>query len=264
MVGMTSYDQQWTESAHDIPNPSIETVLAPREGEDPWSWDGKSALLLTGRGTFVVRRETHYSYAVRARRADFRTVFGDTGREFAREVSGSGPSGAIQLATRVPQEILSSAWSFLAAAWRAYGTEDILLLNFFPKERRYDLTHPSLSFASAGRVGYEQGPASPGAVRFGTIHSHPAVSAFHSETDDADVLGVPGIHVVIGDLDLPLPSLACVLSTGERCVHLHPADVFAPPSPCAFPPEWLQRPSQSSTVQRSGTPCVGEEVPHVS
>lgn len=229
-----------------VPHPPIEQIIVPLEGEDPWSWEGNSALFLTGRGAFVVRREAFYAYAAPATREDFRAAFGDTGREFAPE---RARWGVFKLAVRIPQRLLHEARSFLHAAWQRYGTEDILLLYFFHAEQRYALVHPQLRFSSVRDVGYACPPTPLEAVLFGSIHSHPCFPAFHSHKDDADIEGVPGLHIVLGDLDLADTSIVCVLSGAAGALHVSPEDVFDPsigdsfrfPRQGSFPAEWLVR-----------------------
>lgn len=46
-------------------------------------------------------------------------------------------------------------------------------------------------------------------LRFGTIHSHANISAFHSGVDDADEKHIDGFHVTIGHVDQPNCSYSC-------------------------------------------------------
>lgn len=242
MSGSYSHARQTTERRlGTVPEQAV--VLEP--GDSPWDVDGRPTLLITGRGVFVVRQEALYAYARRPTVRDFQAVFGDTGRELAYGRLWT----PFQLVHPLPLELLWRAWSYFAAAWSRYQTEDILFLLCHLNEKRYELQHPPLRFASEAGVGFEVPPAPAGAVTFGTFHSHPE-AAFHSETDDADVRRIPGLHVVIGNLasKAKLPHVACFFSAGEEPPFpVHFCDVFASPSPKtwakAFPPEWLVRPA---------------------
>lgn len=220
--------------------PPCQEVVIPKPGEDPWAWEGDRGFVLTGAGPFVLVRAPACSYARPARPEDFHATFGETGAAF---VSSSSSPVALRLAVLIPTLFLSQAWGFLRTAWRRYRTEDILLLYFYPAERRYELIHPTLECADQLGVGYELPPTPGGALHFGSFHSHPG-TAHHSSTDDADVRGTPGIHVVLGDLSQHLPSLTCVLSTGRECLEVDPTDLFdnlGQFTPADFPPEWLER-----------------------
>jgi len=62
-------------------------------------------------------------------------------------------------------------------------------------------------------------------LRIGDIHSHPC-TAFHSAGDVEDELGADGIHVVVGNLQLPVPQFTASLVVKGRRKPLAPADVL--------------------------------------
>lgn len=235
-------------------------VLVAEPGDDPWrGWEGVEALLLTGQGVLILRREATYRYAYPAQPSDFHRLFGATGRELVQP--GKHWRAVFTLDPPIPATLLAQAVHFFRAVWERYQTEDVLLLYYTPADRRWELCHPSLLWASAAEVGYEVPGTPAGALLFGTFHSHGAMPAGHSLQDDRDVLGVPGIHVVIGDVDLPIPSLTCVFSEGRMVLQVSAADLFGCAEAVPFPGAWLKRrrlPDHPGR-QRTAQPVDGKE-----
>ena len=99
-----------------------------------------------------------------------------------------------------------------------------MLLYFNQEAGRYELKIPKQQVAG-GHCRYEIGPTPTGWLRVGTIHSHAAADAFHSELDDEDERHDDGLHVTIGNLDGEV-SVACSLVVDGRRFPLKPSDVF--------------------------------------
>lgn len=129
----------------------------------------------------------------------------------------------------VPVAILTEIVAFFREVFRAHRAEAVALLYFNQAEKRYDLKIPKQQVAG-GHCRYEIGPTPTGWVRVGTIHSHAAADAFHSELDDEDERHDDGLHVTIGNLDGEV-SMACSLVVDGRRFMLKPSDVFEDASP---------------------------------
>jgi hypothetical protein len=129
----------------------------------------------------------------------------------------------------VPAAILAEIVAFFREVFRAHRAEAVALLYFTQAENRYELTIPKQQVAG-GHCRYEIGPTPTGWVRVGTIHSHAAADAFHSELDDEDERHDDGLHVTIGNLDGEV-SVACSLVVDGRRFTLKPSDVFDDASP---------------------------------
>ena len=131
----------------------------------------------------------------------------------------------------VPASILAEIVAFFREVFRAHRAEAVALLYFNQAEKRYDLKIPTQQVAG-GHCRYEIGPTPTGWVRVGTIHSHAAADAFHSELDDEDERHDDGLHVTIGNLDGEV-SVACSLVVDGRRFTLKPSEVFGDGGPSA-------------------------------
>lgn len=237
------------DSVPQVPTDRPQRVFAAVPGEDPWGKSEACYLMNTGAGPVVVRHEAFYAYARSARPEDFQAVYGDAGRELV--VPGRWDA-VLQLKHPIPQRILRQALAFLHDAWWQNRTEDILILLFSYESGEYSLCHPVLTAADSSGVEYERPAAPAGSLVFGSFHSHPhwygtSGSATHSETDDADVCGTPGLHMIVGLAGRRegLSSVACYLATsdGQRPLRIDPRGVFtaSPHERDLYPAEWLRR-----------------------
>ena len=131
----------------------------------------------------------------------------------------------------VPASILAEIVAFFREVFRAHRAEAVALLYFNQAEKRYDLKIPTQQVAG-GHCRYEIGPTPTGWLRVGTIHSHAAADAFHSELDDEDERHDDGLHVTIGNLDGEV-SVACSLVVDGRRFTLKQSEVFEDGGPSA-------------------------------
>ncbi len=156
---------------------------------------------------------------------------------------------------RIPAAILAEIVAFFREVFRAHRAEAVALLYFYQAEKRYDLKIPKQQVAG-GHCRYEIGPTPTGWVRVGTIHSHAAADAFHSELDDEDERHDDGLHVTIGNLDAEV-SVACSLVVDGRRFTLKPSDVFEDASPAIHAAEVREQTLQVvdlETVPRDSDP----------
>jgi hypothetical protein len=88
-------------------------------------------------------------------------------------------------------------------------------------------------------VFYDIPPTPDAAVRLGSLHSHGALDAHHSAADWDDDVASPGVHIVIGLVDCPIPSICCYASDGSRCYPVPFGDVFEQAEWPKAPDEWF-------------------------
>lgn len=194
---------------------------------------GRERLVVTPAGVFVVQRDHLWAQLRPATRADFRRFAGcrsPVPKEW----------GELVPQTPLPAQLLMQAVAFFREVWKRYYREDVLLVYLYYREKppRFELVHPPLISAVMDHVKCEIPETPTDAVRYGTLHSHGAMPAFHSLEDRRDDERSPGIHIIIGDVDKPLPTLMCVFSDGDRCEPVDPSAVFDFPS-AEFPNDWL-------------------------
>lgn len=124
----------------------------------------------------------------------------------------------------IPATVLAEIVAFFREVFRLHRAEAVVLLYFNQEDGRYELKIPKQQVAG-GHCRYEIGPTPPGWVRVGTIHSHAAADAFHSELDDEDERHDDGLHMTVGNLDGDA-SVVCSLVVDGRRFPLDPSDVL--------------------------------------
>jgi hypothetical protein len=124
----------------------------------------------------------------------------------------------------IPAGVLAEIVAFFREVFRVHRAEAVVLLYFDREAGRYELKIPKQQVAG-GHCRYEIGPTPRGWARVGTIHSHAAADAFHSELDEEDERHDDGLHVTIGNLDGDT-SVACSLVVDGRRFPLEASEVF--------------------------------------
>lgn len=94
-------------------------------------------------------------------------------------------------------------------------------------------------------VKYEMPMLPPHQVYMGDIHCHVDGSAYASATDTNDEVHRPGIHIVVGHIDAPIPQFYCdAVVDGQRFKVDNLSTVwegFSEPDTDSVPPEWVER-----------------------
>lgn len=132
--------------------------------------------------------------------------------------------GAEFLLPVIPAKILGETMAFFREVFRKHRAEAAVLLYLREEVGEYEIRIPSQRVAG-GHCQYEIGPNPPGCLRVGTIHSHGAAEAFHSELDDVDERYDDGFHVTIGSLHAK-PTVSCSLVVDGRRFELRPETVL--------------------------------------
>jgi hypothetical protein len=136
----------------------------------------------------------------------------------------SEQEGATFLLPVIPEKLLAETLAFFREVFRKYRAEAAVLLYLREEAREYEIRIPPQRVAG-GHCRYEVGPNPPGCIRVGTIHSHGAAEAFHSELDDIDEQYDDGLHVTIGSLHAK-PTVSCSLVVDGRRFDLRPEAVL--------------------------------------
>lgn len=145
----------------------------------------------------------------------------------------SGETLKLQNYTKLSMSDVILVHSFFKEVYRVHKSEAIVLFHKDnPDDAHYKVLVPEVTTASAGHLSYdaaqiaycetcricnptnvEKCPQCGGTdIRptqiYGTAHSHGAMSAFHSGTDDAHEKGQTGFHITFGKVDEPLVHIA--------------------------------------------------------
>jgi hypothetical protein len=205
-----------------------------REPEDPIYY------LVTGNGLFQVKRTPLFCSRIR--------VSGLSWLEKEQE-------RAEFLLPVIPAKILEETMAFFREVFRKYRAEAAVLLYLREGAGEYNIRIPPQTVAG-GHCQYEIGPNPPKCIRVGTIHSHGAAEAFHSELDDADEQYDDGLHVTIGSLHAK-PTVSCSLVVDGRRFDLRPEMVLE-----VMP--WLLEPTVrlEDSEEVTAEPAPGDSDPH--
>lgn len=109
------------------------------------------------------------------------------------------PIGMKILLPNIPRIVTAKVVRFFRAVYEEYKSEAVILLHF-SKEKGWETSVPAQT-VSAAKVDYDPKERLEGYNCMGTMHSHPMMSAFHSEIDIPDEAEQDGIHITIGDLN---------------------------------------------------------------
>lgn len=140
-------------------------------------------------------------------------------------------------AAKIPLDLVRRVAAFFRAVYKIHKSEAAGYL--FYRAGEWDFVVPSQT-ATGASAHYDQPPRREGWVIAGTIHSHAAMSAFHSGTDHKDEEGFDGVHITIGKLD-SVPEYSCsIVVQGVRRI-CDPSELIDGMTPVdAVPASWLE------------------------
>ncbi|MEX2136982.1 MAG: hypothetical protein WEB29_08570 [Chloroflexota bacterium] len=143
---------------------------------------------------------------------------------------------------KVPAALMGQVVGFFRAIWSRQKSEALALLSWDGES--FGLVIPEQR-AGVASVKHRLAPADvPNGVRLvGSVHSHGALSAGASLTDEADEADFDGVHmVVVGDVDERRPSYSAAIVVDGRRFGCRTALVLQRPRRFSSPPaEWLER-----------------------
>lgn len=126
---------------------------------------------------------------------------------------------------KLPRQLIGQAYDFFRAVYEQRKSEAMVDIVFNPdptarakraKRQGFDDLGYRLfvppQVASGGSVKCKRTPEHYNGQNVGTIHSHCDFGAFHSGTDKHDADGHDGLHITIGDVMKPMPSIAIMVA----------------------------------------------------
>jgi hypothetical protein len=143
----------------------------------------------------------------------------------------------LNLPAKVPVALLDQATAFFAAVFERHQSEAILLLYYRPATEQYEMVAPH-QYVTPLTCDYDLAPTPDGLVRVGTLHSHGALEAGHSDVDERDERYDDGLHFTVGSLDA-LPQVSCELVAGGRRFPVPLEQVLDRRRAEPVPAEWL-------------------------
>jgi hypothetical protein len=178
--------------------------------------------LLTRDGLFLVKTTPFFAAAVPARGIPW--------------LEAQDPEARLT-APLLPANLLLQALAFFRAVFTRYKSEAVVLLAWREATRAYELVIPHQT-VGGGHLEYEIKEFPAGLLRLGTIHSHAAVAAFHSERDNNDERYEDGFHLTLGNIDDDVTLSCSVVVQGLRG-HIPPEHLISP-----YPIPWDQAPPE--------------------
>ena len=140
-------------------------------------------------------------------------------------------------APKIPLQLYCTVLAFMAAVYRKYKSEALVLLTF--DDGKWGLHVPKQKVSATG-IDYRNDDH----IRaVGSIHSHPGMTHRPSGTDEHDELDFDGIHIVTAAFE-PIPSLiTCMGVANGRRFEFRPWQIIEGLARVKsdFPADWLAR-----------------------
>lgn len=123
----------------------------------------------------------------------------------------------------MPIRIVAHVLGFFRKVYEEYRSEAVIILHYNEKNGNYKIEVPPQK-VGAGSAEYVGAQKYQGYTRIGTIHSHAAMGAFHSGTDNHDEEHFDGLHITFGNMGTTEFSIsASIVSNGMRII-IEPED----------------------------------------
>lgn len=119
---------------------------------------------------------------------------------------------------KIPATKAQQIINFFKAVYKEYYGEAIVLLFYNQELKKYKIICPKQE-VSGGGADYNKAIVIDGWDMIGTIHSHAAMSAFHSGIDDKDEESFDGLHITFGNMrDDDISVSASIVANGFRVI----------------------------------------------
>lgn len=148
-------------------------------------------------------------------------------------------------ASKLPLELVRKVTAWFKAVYRKYQSEAVGYLYYHTASGEWQFVPPTQT-ATGASAKYEEAPKKEGWQVVGTIHSHGAMSAFHSGVDDADEANFDGVHITVGRCD-SVPEYSCSLVVQGKREIVDPSILIDGMAPMdAVPVAWLSAMKESA------------------
>ncbi len=120
----------------------------------------------------------------------------------------------------LPYSIIEEALEFFRAVYKRHKSEAVLMLAM--NDSKWELAVPEQTVSGASLEYSVNKRITP----VGTIHSHCDMGAFFSKTDNDDVAGFDGLHIVIGKINMAAPAMAVGVYANGRLFEFEPSSII--------------------------------------
>ena len=119
---------------------------------------------------------------------------------------------------KIPATKFQQIINFFKEVYKEYFAEAIVLIFYNQETKKYRIICPKQEVSGAG-ADYTKGMIIEGYDMIGTVHSHAAMSAFHSGIDDDDEKSFDGLHITLGNMKDDYISIsASIVANGYRVI----------------------------------------------
>jgi hypothetical protein len=147
---------------------------------------------------------------------------------------------------KIPYSLIRKVGKFFTEIHKLYKSEAVGYLYYAP-QRGWQF-YPPEQTATTAHCKYGEPMAIEGYRVAGTIHSHGAMSAFHSGTDEADEANFDGIHITIGKVDEVRYDLALSVVCGGVRYKCTEEQLISGFGETTVPTEWMNAVKQPSAT----------------
>jgi len=194
-----------------------------------FEWPTKEGMfyVLTSKGLMICRNHQFYESCVPAR--------------------GRGPSGLEEVDPFIlpnfpviPRAVFETIVGFFSHVANTHGTEASASLTYDMETKEVGMVIPKQK-ANRVHVSYEPPVLPEGVVQFGDVHSHVFGMAYPSGTDVHDEEHVPGIHIIVGNLDKDPPGFYAAAVVDQQRFKLEIDELLEEPYVClgGFDMGWM-------------------------
>lgn len=219
----------------------VHVVCKPPKGEEIKIPDDGICFLIGENGSFKRLKNSFYSATVKVEKIKALAEISEEANIFLPPL---------------PYSIIKQAEAFFTAAYDKYKSEAVILLYASPEKQGWHVEVPPQTVQGL-HVSYDMKdlPTEIDGYRlFGTIHSHAAIAAFHSGTDDADEMNFDGLHITIGNVDQPNKSYSARWIFSKTKFKCDLAKWIAVPPGEEANPDWLAKVSKPAPIVHAGNP----------
>ncbi|MFW9871824.1 MAG: Mov34/MPN/PAD-1 family protein [Candidatus Thorarchaeota archaeon] len=120
--------------------------------------------------------------------------------------------------SKIPAPSFAKVVDFFKKVYEEHRGEAVVLLFYNQETHKHRIVPPYQKVTSTS-IEYNRGMTIEGWTMIGTIHSHAAMSAFHSGTDQGDEESMDGLHITIGNVSSEDFSIsASIVVNGHRVI----------------------------------------------
>lgn len=168
------------------------------------------------------------------------------------------PMGKLYGLPKIPKAIFMQAVAFFKAIYERDKTEAVLVLYWNPKTNDMLWSCPEQENSGASSE-YTDQPPEVGYIPLLHTHSHAAMTAFHSGTDDKDEEFIDGYNITVGKLNMQSPEYESRVMIGGLAMKCTMSDIIDDweDNFGSFPQEWMKKAKRKTYIKPAAAGANG-------